>query len=108
MYQGTTPAITYTISGVDVTAMKAYVSFKYGSNLLTKTYPDVQMDYDSTDNVSTVVCLLSQSETLEMTKGSCITQIRFIASDGSAYATNKGRITVDDVIYRQIITYGGD
>ena len=106
MYQGTTPAIVYTISGVDLSAMKAFVSFKEGNTLLTKSGDEVSMSYS--DETTTIVCLLSQEETLAFARGTVETQIRFIDSNGMAYATNKAKVRVDDIIYKAVISYGGD
>ena len=108
MYQGTTPAIIYTVAGYDLSAMTAYVSFKYGSNILTKTGDDITMEYDSVSETTTIICALTQQETLAMSKGAADTQIRFIDSSGQAYATDKAKINVKDVIDKQIITYRGE
>ena len=105
MYQGTTPAITFNVLNADVSAMTPFVSFKYGSKVLTKTGSDVQMAYG--DNKTTVVCCLTQEETLEIPKGTVKIQARFIDSNNQAYATNKAPIQVEDVIYREVIHYGG-
>lgn len=105
MYQGTTPAVTYSISGLDVSAMKPFVSFKNGTEVLTKTGDAVVMEYDSVAQVTTVICYLTQTETLAMTPGSTKTQIRFVDADGQAYATEKATLRVDDVIYKSVIVY---
>ena len=107
MYQGTTPAIVYTIGGADLSAMTAYVSFLSNNNVLTKTGNNVSMTYDSESNTTTVVCCLTQEETLAMMKGSVKTQIRFVDSANNAYATDKASIAVSDVIYKEVITYNG-
>lgn len=107
MYQGTTPAIAYTIKGIDVSAMKAFVSFKYGNNkLLTKSGDEVTITYS--DDTSLVLCPLTQEETLDMSVGSVETQIRFVTEAGQAYATNKAKIRVNEVILKGVISYGGD
>ena len=108
MYQGTTPSITYTIKGYDLTSAKVFVSFKYGNEVLTKHSPLVQTSYDSEEDVSTIVCPLTQEETLAITKSTTTTQIRFIYENGLAYATNKATLDVESVIYKDVIEYGGD
>lgn len=105
MYQGTTPSITYTISGYDLTDKTVYVYFKSGSSLLVKTGDGVTVSYDSGTQKSTVVCTLSQEETLAMKKGSVKTQIRFIDSGGTALATSKASIRVNDVLQPVVISY---
>lgn len=108
MYQGTTPAVVYEIKDYDLSSATVFVSFKRGNDVLTKTAPDVTVSYDSGEQVSTIVCSLSQEETLAIKSGGMLTQIRFIYADGSAYATNKKDLEMKDVIYKEIIQYGGD
>lgn len=108
MYQGTTPAIVYTISGVDLSAMKAFVSFRSGRDVLTKSGDKVNISYDSTADKTTVICALTQEETLAFQRGNVETQIRFISANGEAYATNTAKINAKEVIYKEIISYGGD
>ena len=108
MYQGTTPAVTFTIKGFDLSGMTVYVTFKSATDILTKSAPDVIVSYDSEEEESTVVCKLTQAETLGMNKGSVKAQIRFIDSSGNAYATSKAVIQMNDVLYRAVITYSGD
>jgi hypothetical protein len=106
MYQGTTPAIVFKIKGYDLTEATVYVSFKQGHSVLTKN--SAAVSYDSELNTSTVVCELTQEETLAMKRGGVITQIRFIYENGQAYATDKKAIEMQDVIYPEVIQYGGD
>lgn len=108
MYQGTTPAITLNVKDHDMSGTTAFVSFKRGADILTKTHPDVTMVYDSEEMKTVIVCQLSQEETLNMRQGDAIVQIRFIDENGNAYATDKASLTVKDVIYKEIIAYGGD
>lgn len=107
MYQGTTPALTFEIEGFNVVGMTPYVSFKRGSDVLTKTGSDVTVVYDSDNEKSVIVCQLSQEETLSMKQGSAVVQMRFIDSNNLAYATDKADLDVDSVIYKEIIRYGG-
>ena len=107
MYQGTTPALTFEIEGFNAVGMTPYVSFKRGSDVLTKTGSDVTVVYDSDNDKSVIVCQLSQEETLSMKQGSAVVQMRFIDSNNLAYATDKADLDVDSVIYKEIIRYGG-
>lgn len=106
MYQGTTPAIVFEIKEYDLTEATVYVSFKRGNEVLTKS--DVAVSYDSNSHISTVVCELTQEETLAMKRGAVLAQIRFIYENGQAFATNKKTIEVQDVIYPKVIQFGGD
>lgn len=107
MYQGTTPALTFFIKDNDMSGMTAFVSFKKGADVLTKTGPDVTVVYDSDNSKTVIVCQLTQEETLNMRAGGYYAQIRFIDSNNNAYATDKAELTVEDVIYKEIISYGG-
>ena len=107
MYQGTTPALTFVIEDNDMSGMTPFVSFKRGQDILTNTTPDVTVVYDSDNQKTVIVCQLTQEETLNIRQGSAIAQIRFIDSNGNAYATTKSEVEVKDVIYKEIISYGG-
>lgn len=106
MYQGTTPAIVFSVKECDLTGATVYVSFKRRSEVLTKT--NVGVSWDETTRTSTVVCELTQEETLAMKRGAVVVQIRFIYENGQAYATNKKAIEMQDVIYPEVIEFGGD
>lgn len=105
MYQGTTPTVSFEIKNYDLRGATVYVSFKQGNEILTKSGDDVLVSYE--DETSTVICPLTQEETLAMKRGAVIAQIRFIYSDGQAYATNEKTIDVERVIYPVVIEYGG-
>lgn len=107
MYQGTTPAITMAVKGMDVSAMTAFVSFKRGADVLTKSGSDVTMVYDSGEDKTVIVCKLTQEETLAMRQGDAIVQCRFIDSNNEAYATTKSKLNIKDVIFKEAISYGG-
>lgn len=104
MYQGTTPAIVFSVKDCDLTGATVFVSFKYGKNVLTKN--NVIVTYDSESGTSLVVCGLTQEETLAMKRGGVVVQIRFIYESGQAYATNKKVIEMQDVIYPEVIQFG--
>ena len=109
MYQGTTPALTFQIAGFDATGMTPFVSFKRGADVLTKTGNDVTIVYDNVNSISVIVVQMTQEETLSMRQGTAVVQMRFIDSNGNAYATTKANLGVQDVIYKEVISYdGGD
>lgn len=107
MYQGTTPALTFEIEGFNAVGMTPFVTFKRGSDILTKTGGDVTIVYDSDNEKSVIVCQLSQEETLAMKRGSAKVQMRFIDSNNLAYATDEADVDVERVLYQEIIRYGG-
>lgn len=105
MYQGTTPSLVFEIKNYDLSGATVYVSFRQGNEVLTKTGPDVAVSYSG--GISTVVCFLTQEETLAMRRGSVTVQIRFIYESGQAYATTEKQIEVSRVIYPAVIAYNG-
>lgn len=105
MYQGTTPALTFEIESFDASGMTVFVSFKYGNEVLTKTGDDVTVTYE--DDKSTIVCRLTQEETLAMRQGTAKVQVRLIDSNDEAYATDEAYVDVEPVIYKEVIQYGG-
>lgn len=100
MYQGTTPAVLLTIEDYDLTNMTVYVTFKTktGANV-TKTGNELQI------LGSNILVSLNQSETLSLDQGPCWVQVRFIDSEGNAWATEKAMITIYDVLNKDIINY---
>lgn len=106
MYQGTTPSVIYNVKNYDLTGAKLFISFKKGNDVLTKT-EGITVAYDDETKISTVVCPLTQEETLNFKQGAVQTQIRFIFADGQAYATNQKALEVKDIIYKEVIAFGG-
>lgn len=105
MYQGTTPSIVYNVKNFDMTGAKLFVSFKQGTkDVITKT-EGVTVVYDDIENVSTVVCPLTQEETLALKQGGVQTQIRFVFANGQAYATNIVSLDVRNVLLQGVISY---
>lgn len=107
MYQGTTPAVSYEIKGYDLSNATIFVSFKRGNDILTKTNGDVVAAYDEDSQISTIICQLTQEETLAIRSGGVQTQIRFIYENGQAFATNIATLEMKSVIYTDVIHWGG-
>ena len=107
MYQGTTPSLVFNVLGYDLTSSTAYVTFKRKQELLTKSGDDLSLAYDDAENYTTVICRLSQEETLAMKQGAVQVQIRFIYENGQAYATNKASIEIESVLWPEVIEFGG-
>ena len=107
MYQGTTPALTFKVPGYDLTDMTVIVSIR-GRNggELNKTGTDLVITYNddvSGKEYSLVACRLTQKETLNLRPGDASCQIRFVDSNGEAWATRKANVNVYDVIYKAVI-----
>lgn len=108
MYQGTTPSIIYNVKNYDLTGAKVYVTFLRQNDLIVKSGIDITIAYDDDTKNTTVICPLTQEETLSLKQGSVKTQIRFIFSNGQAFATNIVALEVQNILYKEVITYGGD
>ena len=107
MYQGTTPTLTLTVEGADLTDKTVFVTIRCGNYSLTKTGEDVAVSY--ADGNSTVVIRLTQRETLLMQESTATVQIRFVDAGGNADATNKATFDVQESLYSAVIEYeGGD
>lgn len=108
MYQGTTPSVIYNIRNYDLTGAKVYVTFSRQNDILTKSGNDITIAYDDETKNTTVICPLTQEETLAMRQGAVKTQIRFIFSNGQAFATNIVALEVQNILFKEVIKYGGD
>ena len=104
MIRGTTPTFIMTIEGFDLTTeTSVYVTFEQGKYEITKTGTDLRLTSSGEDTIVTLT--LSQEETLAFDVGRADLQVRFIKSDGKAYATEKKPLNVKDVLYEEVISY---
>jgi len=106
MYQGTTPALVLRVKDKDLTEATVFASIRTGTNVVTKTGEDLTVTTDDEDTL--IVCTLTQNETLKLNTGDALVQVRYITSDGNAYATTKAKLNVNDVIYKNVIEYAED
>ena len=106
MYQGTTPALVLRVKDKDLTEATVFASIRTGTNVVTKTGEDLTVTTDDGDSL--IVCTLTQNETLKLNTGDALVQVRYITSDGNAYATTKAKLNVNDVIYKNVIEYAED
>lgn len=83
--QGTTPTLTFTISGYDLTdkTVEIYIMSRAGLKVLT----DDRLSIAYSEGTSIIVLQLTQAETLKMPVGMAKVQIRFINSSGQTDAT---------------------
>ena len=108
MYKGTTPTIPITIHGSDLTNAKVFLTFQWGQNgeQITLTTPnDFTLTYNSEDNQMEGNVPLTQVQTLMMDSGDCAAQVRFVFPDGSSGATKKSKLVVNDVLFKDVISY---
>ena len=103
MRRGTTPQISQVVYGYDLTGATVYATVKQGQNVITKTGEDLTIEV--TDEDTAVTFALSQEDTLSLQPGRAFVQIRWIDSDGNAYANYISEIQVEGVLLDEVIEY---
>ncbi|MBQ7655148.1 MAG: hypothetical protein IJS41_01425 [Clostridia bacterium] len=93
--QGTTPTITFTVTGYDLTDKTVEIYLVWRGGKLTLDNDRLGIDYD--DGATTIAFQLTQAETLKMPVGAAKAQMRFIGADGQTCAT------VDDAAVLNIL-----
>lgn len=102
MRRYTTPTYTFTISGVDLSSMDVYVTFKQGSTILT--IEDCTVTY--ADETSTIEVSLTQAQTASFIVGKdCKVQVNAINIDGDRLATKERTVKVKVNLLEEVITY---
>lgn len=102
MYQGTTPSITLTIAGRDLSGCTVEVYIAQAAVRIVKRGQAVA-DAEG----STVVCALTQEETLSLTPGPAFVQVRWVDAQGTAEATGEAQLNVKRILNRTVIEYAG-
>lgn len=103
MYRGTTPTITINVKGETFDNSTIFVTLAQDSVEITKTGEDVVKTVVGEN--STLSIYLTQEETLSLTKGNARIQIRWINSDGSAFASPIKVIGVDTILLEGVIEH---
>ena len=105
MYRGTTPVLPITIKGIDLSEARVFLTIQNGpKDQLTLVAPDdFQLTYDGEDTVGEVP--LTQRQTLALTATAHEAQIRWILADGTAGATKKATVFVNNVLLKGVISY---
>ena len=106
MRQGTTPIYTLNVHGYDLTDKTVYVAIKARGKLIVLTNDRLSIGYYN--GVSAIVFTLSQEETLSFGTGQGEVQVRFIALDGTAKATDIKPITIERILQPSIISYNAE
>lgn len=109
MRRYTTPTLTLYVADVDITAYDVYVTFKQGTNILTKTGDDLTLAYDSDSAQTSVAVTLTQAETalFDSSKAKdCLVQVNWVTSSGVRSATRVKAINVDPNLLTQEVEYG--
>lgn len=109
MYQGTTPTIPFTIKGIDLTQARVFLTLQDQRTWETQTYDSsgdkVMVSFSAEDDETTIQLTLTQEETLAISEGKIMVQARWVLANNKAGASDKASLTVNDVIYKEVITY---
>lgn len=90
MYRGTTPTVTLTVDGMDLTALSSlYITFRQNEGSLTpKTLTKRNGDEGVSVTSDTVTVKLTQKDTLGFSPGTVRVQLRGLMPDGTAVASS--------------------
>lgn len=117
--QGTTPALELTVEGEAIQDSTVYITIDQGDFKLTKSSyknnPDIVMvpvfppsaAWEEAEQIATdVTVFYSQAETLALRPGHAKIQVEWVFEDGSADATELGRIEIEESLYKGVKVYG--
>ena len=104
MRRGTTPDYLLSIPGYDLSECKVYVTVQQYANAITLTSDRLEIEVQ--DDTTSISFRLTQAETLQFKSGNAEVQVRFIDSEGTAQATDIGRIDIMPILYEDVIEYG--
>lgn len=106
MRQYTTPTITLTVEGIDLTGYGVYVTFQQGQTKLT--IEDPTMEAVTVQQVTnTVISVpLSQLQTASFDYGKALVQVNWTDGTGSRNATDIGEIGIGINLLDQVVDNG--
>lgn len=100
--RGTTQEVTITIKGWDLTQCDIYVTFKQGTNAVTKKTMD---SVTFANNATKIVLTLTQKETLSFNNNSSgLIQVRWVDASGNTHKTNTAPFNVDVCLWDAVLT----
>ena len=105
MINYTTPSITLTVEGVDLTEYDVYVSLEQGTHELVKTGSALVVSTDEEDTIITFT--LTQEESAAFSFGKSVSiQVNWINESGVRDATEIKTISVMRNLLDKVISYG--
>lgn len=109
MINYTTPTITLTVEGVDLTGKDVYASFEQGRRELVKKNEDMTISTETVEGRTDTVLsmLLSQEETASFDfDRSVLVQVNWISVGGIRCATEIKKIGVMRNLLDEVVAYG--
>ena len=105
MINYTTPTITLTIEGCDLTDKEVYVSLEQGKKILTKKSDELDISVDQGNTI--IEMPLTQEESGYFDYNLTVSvQVNWISSDGIRAATEIKNIKVMPNLLNEVIEYG--
>lgn len=108
MINYTTPVLPIEVDGIDLTGdQDVYVSIEQGRVELEKTGSDLTISYDSQTHISTILVMLTQTESASFSPSrKAYVQVNFINEAGVRGATDIAQIDVLMNLLDREIHYG--
>ena len=103
--RGTTPYLSITVEGRDLTTAHVFVTIRQREKTLTKDGADVSCTYDSQEDTSELHVAYTQADTLGLADGAAELQLRWIYADGTAEESEIASITIGRVLKGGVIVY---
>lgn len=104
MYRATTPTHTFTLPIDTSTCKEILVTYKQNKTKLDKHYQDSTLPSGMTLDGANVIIKLTQAETLMFSHDhSVYAQVRVLTVDDSAYASQRFKISINDVLNEDIL-----
>ena len=110
MFRGTIPTLMFTIDGVDLSGSTVYISISDSSrkNIWTWNNEDnKEIAINTTENGCTISMPPTQQETLALPPARVLAQVRWINADNEAMATDVTVLSIEDVLYQEVIAFRG-
>lgn len=109
MIRYTTPTISLTVEGVDITSADIYVSLEQGNTEMTKSGTDLTVTTDThgqiTDTILTTTLTQTESAMFAWSKAVSV-QVNWIFANGTRDATEIKVIPVMRNLLDEVIAYG--
>lgn len=109
MINFTTPTITLTVEGVDISSQDVYVTLEQGKQELTKTGADLTISTQTEEGVTDtiIVFMLSQEESALFRVNAPVSiQVNWISASGIRAATEIRTIPVMRNLLDEVVEYG--
>lgn len=105
MINYTTPTISLTVEGIDLTGKDVYVTLEQGCHQLTKKGNDLAVTIEDTDTNIALTLTQEESAIFDFNRNASI-QVNWISSNGVRSATDIKKIDVMRNLLDEVIEYG--